>query len=121
MAWKENPFYRMYLQGYLAWSQTLKTFVDRSALDHKTKERARFVVSLLTDALAPTNSLLGSPAALKKTLESGGGNLLNGMKSMLSDLLANRGMPSQVATSAFKVGKNLALSPGAVVFRNPVL
>ena len=78
-------------------------------------------MSLLTDALAPTNSLLGNPAALKKTLESGGGNLLNGMKSMLSDLLANRGMPSQVATSAFKVGKNLALSPGAVVFRNPVL
>ena len=121
VAWKASPFYRMVLQGYLAWRQALNSFVDRSAFDYTTKQRARFVVSLLTDALAPTNSLLGNPAAVKKTLESGGGNIVKGIGNMLSDLRRNGGMPTQVDTSAFKLGKNLALSPGAVVFRNSAL
>jgi poly(3-hydroxyalkanoate) synthetase len=79
------------------------------------------VVSLLTDALAPTNTLLGNPAALKRVIDSGGASLLEGFKNLLADLTANRGMPAQVDTTAFQLGKNLALSPGAVVFRNDVL
>src|SRR5437867_1887659 len=69
-AWRDNPFYRMYLQGYMAWGKALTGFVDRSALDARNKDRANFVVSLLTDALAPTNTLLGNPAALKKIIDS---------------------------------------------------
>lgn len=120
-AWKDNPFYRMYLQGYLAWGNALNRFVERSALDGESKQRARFVVDLLTDALAPTNTLLGNPAALKKILESGGASLLEGVKNLVGDLTNNRGMPAQVDKSAFQPGKNLAISPGAVVFRNSVL
>src|SRR5437870_2075216 len=120
-AWKDNPFYRFSLQGYLAWSNALNAFVDKTALDPTSKERARFVVSLWTDALSPTNTLVGNPAALKKTIESGGTNLFKGLKNMLSDLSTNKGMPAQVDKTAFEVGRNLALSPGAVVFRNDVL
>jgi polyhydroxyalkanoate synthase len=120
-AWRDNPFYRMYLQSYLAWGKALTGFVDRSALDSKTKERASFVVSLLTDALAPTNTLLGNPAALKKIIESGGASLVAGLQNMLADLFKNQGMPAQVDKQAFRVGENLALSPGAVVFRNDLL
>ena len=120
-AWRDNPFYRMYLQGYLAWNKALAGFVERSALDTKTKERASFVVSLLADALAPTNTLLGNPAALKKIVDSGGASLVAGLQNMLADLTKNKGMPTQVNKSAFRLGENLALSRGAVVFRNDVL
>ena len=120
-AWKDNPFYRMAVQGYLAWSSSLSRFVDKSGLDELGKKRAQFVVSLLTDALSPTNTLLGNPAALKRVIDSGGGSLLEGCKNLLADLTANRGMPAQVDRTAFQLGKNLALSPGAVVFRNSVL
>jgi polyhydroxyalkanoate synthase subunit PhaC len=120
-AWKDNPFYRMSLQGYLAWSNALTSFVDKTGLDSLSKQRAQFVVSLLSDALSPTNTLLGNPAALKKVIDSGGASLVDGFKNLLADLTTNRGMPAQVDRTAFQLGKNLALSPGAVVFRNSVL
>ena len=120
-AWQESPLYRMVLQGYVAWTKALQGFVDRSALDDRTKDRARFAVSLMTDALAPTNTLLGNPAALRKTWEERGQNLVNGLKNLVDDLNNNGGLPSQVDKKAFAVGDNLALSRGEVVFRNPVL
>jgi polyhydroxyalkanoate synthase len=119
--WRDNPLYRGALQGYVAWRNALTGFVDRSALDEKSKERAQFVLSLVTDAMAPTNTLPGNPAAIKKVVESGGASLIAGMKNLLTDTLTNRGMPAQVDKSAFEVGKNLGTSPGAVVFRNEVL
>ena len=119
--WHENPFYRMMLQGYVAWTNTLQGFVDRSALDDRTKDRARFALSLMTDALAPTNTLLGNPAALKKTWQERGQNLVNGFMNLISDMNNNGGLPSQVDKRAFAVGENLALSAGKIVFRNPIL
>ncbi|KXU83260.1 poly(R)-hydroxyalkanoic acid synthase [Paraburkholderia monticola] len=120
-AWQDNSLYRMTLQGYFAWRDALTGFVDRSALDPKTKERAQFVLSLYTDALSPTNTLLGNPAAIKKIVDSGGASLLGGIKNIVTDLLKNQGMPAQVDKTAFEVGKNLGTSRGAVVFRNEVL
>ena len=119
--WKDNPFYRMFLQGYLAWGNAMNGFIDRSALDGASKERARFVAGLLTDAMAPTNTLLGNPGALKRVLDSGGVSLFEGVRNLLGDLVSNRGMPAQVDKSAFELGRNLALTPGAVVFKNAVL
>jgi polyhydroxyalkanoate synthase len=119
--WRENPLYRSSLQAYLAWTNAFQGFVDRSALDARTKERARFVVSLVADALAPTNTLLGNPAALKKTWETRGANLLAGLRNLVGDVIDNGGLPAQVDKTAFSLGKNLAMSPGAVVYQNPVL
>jgi polyhydroxyalkanoate synthase subunit PhaC len=120
-AWSDNPFYRTYLQMYLAWAKALDGFVDNSALDRLAKQRARFVISLFTDALAPTNTLLGNPAALKKAIDSGGISLREGFKNLLTDFADHHGMPAQVDMNAFQVGKNLAVAPGAVVLRNEVL
>jgi len=120
-AWQQNPFYRIAMQSYLAWQNALTGFVDRSALDARSKERAHFVLQLMTDALAPTNTLIGNPAALRKVVESGGTSLISGIKNALTDIVQNQGMPAQVDMTAFKVGENLATSPGAVVFRNEVL
>ncbi len=119
--WQGNPFYRLYLQGYLAWSSALGGFVDKAAMDERTRERIRYVVSLATEALAPTNTFLGNPAAIKKAIDTGGASVLAGLKQMLADLAANQGMPAQVDMQAFRVGENLAQSRGAVVFANEVL
>ena len=120
-AWQNNFMYRATLQGYLAWRDTLAGFVERSALDPANKERAKFVMSLFTDAASPTNTLLGNPAALKKVVDTGGASLMDGCNNLMMDLLKNHGMPAQVNKTAFGVGKNLATSTGAVVFRNEVL
>ncbi|CAG9166178.1 Poly(3-hydroxyalkanoate) polymerase subunit PhaC [Cupriavidus laharis] len=120
-AWQDNPFYRMALQGYQAWRDALTGFVTRSVMDGRSKERAQYFTDLLMDAVAPTNTLLGNPAALRKTFESGGLSLVSGLVNLLTDTLTNQGMPSQVDKGAFRVGKDLAATPGAVVFRNDVL
>ncbi len=75
---------------------------------------------MLTSAVAPTNSLLGNPAALQKAFDSGGSSMVRGAKSWFSDLRPNRGMPSKVDTEGFTVGENLAVTPGSVVYRSEV-
>jgi polyhydroxyalkanoate synthase len=119
-AWTDNPFYRVFLGGYLAWTKTLDEFIDKSSFDARTKERARFVRQLVTDAMAPSNSP-AHPAAIKRAVETGGANVVDGLRNMTSDLFSNGGMPSMVDKSAFEVGKNLAITEGSVVFRNEVL
>src|SRR6266516_4988904 len=120
-AWKTNPFYRAYLQTYLTWEQSLNAFVNDANLDKKDADRARFVLSLFADTVAPTNTLLGNPVAMKNMYETGGASLVKGLTHMLEDLANNGGMPSQVDMKAFQVGKDLGISPGAVVFKNEVL
>jgi polyhydroxyalkanoate synthase len=120
-AWQSNRLYRGLMQGYVAWGQALQGFVDKSTMDSTNKSRARFAVSLLTDALAPTNTLIGNPAALKKVIDGGGASLAGGLRNMVSDLKNNGGMPAQVDKKAFRIGQNVGTSAGAVVFRNEVL
>jgi polyhydroxyalkanoate synthase len=119
--WSTNPFYQMYLQTYLTWRQSLKAFIDDAGLDKKDAERAHFALSLYVEAVAPTNTLLGNPAAMRKMYETGGTSLVKGLTHMLEDLAHNGGLPSQVDKQAFQVGRDLALSPGSVIFRNDVL
>lgn len=117
----KNPFFLAWMQSYLAWQRELDAWVDDVGLDNKNTERARFFVSLITDALAPTNFLLGNPSALRKTFETKGMSVVQGVRHMAEDIVGNAGLPAQVDKSAFTVGENLATTPGAVVFRNPVL
>jgi poly[(R)-3-hydroxyalkanoate] polymerase subunit PhaC len=118
--WKTNPFYRMYLQSYLTWQQSLNAFINDADLDRKDADRARFVLSLFADTVAPTNTLLGNPAAMRKMYETGGASLVRGLTHMLEDLANNGGLPSQIDMKAFQIGKDLATTPGAVVFKNEV-
>jgi polyhydroxyalkanoate synthase len=120
-AWKESAAYRALAQGYLAWGNALSRFLDDAKMDKRDAERARFVVSLLVDALSPTNSLAGNPAALKKLVDTGGASLVHGLENFVGDLVHNGGLPAQVDTRTFAVGKNLATTPGSVVYRTPVM
>jgi len=119
--WATSPLYRRWMQGYLAWRGSLHTLVDGLELASANTARAHYIVSLLTEAVAPTNFLLGNPAALKQAVETKGASLGRGLVNMLRDVVTNGGMPTQVDKSAFQVGKSLAASPGAVVFKNEML
>lgn len=122
-SWSQNPAYRRLAQTYLSVGQSLDRLVDeyegRSA-DWHDVERARFAVQALTSLIAPTNTLLGNPAAVKRAFETGGRSVLRGMGNLLDDLRHNGGMPSQTDRSAFTVGEDLAVTPGAVVHRDEI-
>ena len=119
--WKGSSLHDGLLKAYLAWGEAVNGLVDRTSLSDIDKARAHLVTEILVDAVAPTNSMLTNPAAVRKFIDSGGKSLWSGLKNYLDDLTQNRGMPSMVDTSAFKVGENLAITPGAVVFRNELL
>ena len=118
--WRLNPFYRRGLQAYLAWQHQLGNWIEESDMSADDRSRARFVVSILGDALSPSNTLL-NPLALKELFNTGGSSVLKGLGHLLDDLLHNDGLPSQVDKQAFEVGRSLAATPGAVVFRNELL
>jgi polyhydroxyalkanoate synthase subunit PhaC len=119
-AWSGNPLYRRVLQAYLVQSRSLQGLVDDVDLDPKSRERARFAVSLFTEAMAPTNTLAGNPSALAKAVETRGRSLIDGLRHFLHDVRHNGGMPSTVDARPFSVGENLAVSPGEVVHRTDV-
>src|SRR5688572_26305530 len=123
-AWSSNPGYRRLAQGYLATTAALSRLIDdyeADGADWREVEQARFVLNAMASAMAPTNTLLGNPAALKRAFDTGGGSLVRGARNVLTDLVRNGGMPAQVDRSAFTVGTDLAMTPGAVVHREEVL
>jgi polyhydroxyalkanoate synthase subunit PhaC len=117
-AWTENTFYKNLLQGYMVWSQSLQNFAQKAGLEPKETGRARFLLSQISEALAPTNFLFSNPTALKAAIDSGGKTLLDGYQNFLKDAAERRPIPSQVDFSSFKVGENLAVTPGDVVMRH---
>src|SRR5208337_3233037 len=86
----------------------------------KEVEQQKFAVTLMTEALAPTNAFWLNPAALKRAFDTAGMSVMWGLRNFLGGLRSNKKKTSTVDKRPFEVGKNLALSPGAVVFRNPV-
>ncbi len=115
--WRQNPLYRRLGQSYLAWERSVATIVDQLSGDWQRQARARYLANILTAAFAPTNVLLGNPAALKRMFETGGVSVLRGTRNLARDVVDNRGMPAMVDSRPFQVGENLAVSPGAVVYR----
>ncbi len=123
-AWTSNPAYRRLSQAYVAWASSLSRLVDRmeaEGADWRDIERARFTINALISAAAPTNTLLGNPAAIKRAFDTGGRSVVRGMRHMVNDLIHNGGLPTQTDRSAFAVGRNLGMTPGAVVYRDDVI
>ena len=106
------------MQTYLAWRSSLLDLVEEDqSIDWKDAEQLRFASMLITEALAPTNVLMGNPAAIKHAFDSAGTSLMRGMHNFFEDVINNRGMPSQVDKRPFEVGRNLGVTPGAVIYR----
>jgi polyhydroxyalkanoate synthase len=116
-AWKESRLHSAWLQAYLALTDAMKGYATTAGLAEKEAERAGFLMSQISDAIAPTNFLLGNPAALKRAIDTGGRSLLKGAQNLLADIRKGRPVPSQVDERPFKVGENLAVTPGSVVLR----
>ncbi len=119
--WKNSAAHRRLLQIYLAWGDALNGFIDKTSLNDIDKSRARLIAGIFIDAASPTNNPMSNPAAVRQFLDTGGESLWRGFKNYLSDLVENGGLPSQVDKAPFKLGVNIAMTPGAVVFRNEVL
>lgn len=120
-AWEDNPLFHRLEQSYLATGgalQRLLADLDEATVDPKTAEAARFALNLLTSAAAPTNFFWTNPAAVKRAFDTAGRSVARGAKQLVVDLARNGGFPEMVDRSGFEVGRNLAVSPGAVVQRD---
>ena len=117
-AFAHNPIYKRLMQTYLAWRGSLLDLVQEDqSIDWKDAEQLRFATMLITEALAPTNTLLGNPAALKHAFDSSGLSLLRGLRNFFDDAINNGAMPQQVDKRPFQVGKNLGITAGSVIYR----
>lgn len=114
--WTSNPAYKVMMESYLAWSGAVTKWVDGLEVPARDRLRAKLLTGLVIDALAPTNALLTNPTAMKATLDRGGKNLVAGMKNFMHDMTSNNGLPSMVDKSKFRLGENLGLSKGKVVY-----
>ncbi|HEV3364398.1 MAG TPA: alpha/beta fold hydrolase, partial [Acidimicrobiia bacterium] len=120
-AWETNAAYFATLQSYLLFGRLMDELLDVAELREPWRGKARFLVRQFVDAVAPTNFLAGNPAALKKAFDTGGMSLVRGARNFMTDLTSNGGLPRKVDRSAFTLGKNLAATPGKVVFRNDLM
>src|SRR3954447_15944698 len=119
-AWSGNPLLRRVMQAHLATAQTAEKLLDDADLGWQDDERVRFTLTNVVDALAPSNTLL-NPLAWKAVIDTGGRSAVQGARRMVRDLASSPRVPSMVEPDAFTVGRDLAVTPGAVVFRNDVL
>jgi polyhydroxyalkanoate synthase len=119
-AWQQNPVLRATMQAYLYFGAGVDDVVDSLGLDGRAAERMRFALILAREAMAPTNFFWSNPAAVKRCYDTGGRSVWRGAVNLTRDMLRNHGMPSMVDRRPFKLGENLAISPGAVIHRSEV-
>ncbi len=119
-AWAKNPFLRRTLQGYLAFGETMRGLVPDAELGWGDEQRMSFIVDNLVEASAPSNNPLLNPVVLKRVVDTGGGSLVNGGRRFVRDFATAPRVPSMVEPDAFEVGRDIAVTPGAVVLRTDV-
>jgi polyhydroxyalkanoate synthase len=120
-AFQENPAYFLLAQQYLLFGQLVAELLDTAGAGGTREAKARFAAKFLVDAMAPTNTLAGNPAAIRRAFDTGGKSIGNGLKNLVHDLRHNGGWPSQVDSSGFEVGVNMAATPGSVVYRSDLI
>ncbi|MBM3580736.1 MAG: class I poly(R)-hydroxyalkanoic acid synthase [Alphaproteobacteria bacterium] len=123
-AWSDNQVFDFVKQSYLLTARWLQSTVrDVEGLDRRTAKKIDFYTRQFVEALSPTNFVMTNPEVLRATMESGGDNLLRGLTNLLADLERGKGRLAIRMTDmdAFEVGKNIAVSPGKVVFRNDLM
>jgi polyhydroxyalkanoate synthase len=117
--WRENAYYDYLRQSYLLATKYVQDVVDGAPLEPAAKERARFAARQWLDAMSPANFAATNPVVLRAALDSRGESLTRGLANLLAD--AHRGRISQTDEGAFEVGRNLATTPGDVVYENELI
>ncbi|HET9246988.1 MAG TPA: class I poly(R)-hydroxyalkanoic acid synthase, partial [Xanthobacteraceae bacterium] len=122
--WSSNQFFDFLKQAYLLTVQWANRLVrDAQGLDPHTRQKAEFYVRQIANAIAPSNFVLTNPELLRETVASNAGNLVRGMHMLAEDIAAGRGdlKIRQSRSEMFEVGRNLALTPGKVIFENELM
>ena len=123
-AWNDNPVFDYIKQSYLMTARWItETVAEVDGLDPQTAKKVDFYTRQFVDALSPSNFVATNPQVLRETVESGGQNLVNGLKNMLDELERGDGKLKIRMTdnNAFEVGENIATAPGKVVFQNDLM
>ncbi|MBB3898639.1 PHA/PHB synthase family protein [Roseococcus suduntuyensis] len=123
-AWRENEVFDFIRQSYLLAARYFTTAVNSAdGLDEKTAQKVDFYTRQFVDAMSPANFVLTNPEVLRRTAETGGTNLLKGLSNLLADLERGKGKLRIRMTddSKFRVGENIAVTPGQVVFQNDLM
>lgn len=123
-AWRENEVFDFIRQSYLLSSRYFTQVVDSAeGLDAKTSQKLDFYTRQFVDAMSPANFVMTNPEVLRRTAETGGANLLKGLSNLLADLERGKGSLRIRMTdeTKFKVGENIAVTPGKVVLETPLM
>src|SRR5918994_861933 len=123
-AWKDEVVFDYLKQSYLLTARWLQhTVKEVEGVDDKTARKVDFYTRQFIDAMSPSNFAMTNPQVVKATVESKGENLLKGLQNLLTDLERGKGTLAirQTDMKAFKVGGNVATSPGKVVYQNKVM
>lgn len=118
-AWREHPAFLLLHQTYLMLAEYFRSSVKRmDGIDKAKRQSLEFAVGALAEAMSPDNFLLTNPVVMKRTVETRGANLVRGMQHLINDL--KRGQLTHTDPQAFKLGENLAATPGKVVHETPL-
>ena len=121
--WSSNQFFDFLKQAYLLTAKSAYDFVrDAEGVDAHTRRKAEFYVQQITNALAPSNFLLTNPEVLRETVTSNAANLVRGTEMLAEDIEAGRGtLRIRQSAADLVVGKDMAITPGRVVFQNELM
>jgi poly[(R)-3-hydroxyalkanoate] polymerase subunit PhaC len=117
--WKKSPYHEFLKQSYLVNARYVGDLIERASLDDRTRARMHFFARQILDVLSPSNHLTTNPQVIRRAMETGGDSLATGVKNLLEDL--GKGRISMTDEQAFEVGRNLAITPGSVVFENELI
>ncbi len=123
-AWNQDPYYRAIMQQYLLFSRTVEELVEQlEGLSEKQKRNLAFYARQVVNAMAPTNFITTNPEVMRRTLETKGQNLVSGLNQLRQDLANSSDGLNVVMTdrSAFEIGRNIAVTPGHVVYENELI
>jgi polyhydroxyalkanoate synthase len=118
-AWSQSPFYDLLKQSYLVGSKQLTELVDQAEVDERSKLQLRFYARQFIDAMSPSNFPATNPEVIRNAIQTRSKSLTDGMQNLIEDF--QKGRITRVDETAFEIGRNLASTPGAVVFENELI
>lgn len=118
-AWQQDPRFTQLSQGYLQLAASMRRALDAAPMDERSKAQWGFALRQVVDAMSPANCLATNPEAIQAAIDSRGATLVEGARLFLADLA--KGKVSMTDDQAFEVGRDVATSPGSVVFENDLM
>lgn len=117
--WRENPVFDYIKQSYLLASNMLNGLADATHLDTENKQKLKFYTRFFADAMSPSNFAMTNPAVIQHAMDTKGQSLVDGLQNLMEDM--EKGRISMTDEAAFKLGTNLATTPGAVIYENEIM